>query len=328
MLKDRIFFSIIIPVYNAEKTITACLESILCQEFLNYEIVCVDDGSSDKSYEILKSYEKVNDKINIYRKQNEGVSSARNYGIEKARGEWIFFVDSDDLINRETLNILYANLANYNTDLILFKIAPFKNNKVKQQRNLNITKMLSKEDVIKSLFCDFSIKGYVCNKLFKKSIILSNNVKFDTELTINEDLVFCNEYCQYITNAICINLPLYYYLQYENSATRSSVNENSMTYRKAFGILHHKYKDSEFDKYVEMAYMDMTIFLIKKMIQYGVVEQSIYDQLYNEIMNFKSIGYMSKKQKIYYYVFKYIIPKQLLYKIVRMRNLLKLLNVF
>ena len=317
MLKDSIFFSIIIPVYNAEKTITACLESILCQDFLNYEIVCVDDGSNDESYEILKRYEKVDSRINIYRKQNEGVSSARNYGIKKARGEWIFFVDSDDLINKEALNILYNNLANYNTDLVLFKIASLKNDKVKKQGCLGLSKILSKQDVIKSLFCESSIKGYVCNKLFKRSTILNNSVIFDTELTINEDLVFCNEYCDYIKTAIYINLPLYYYLQYENSATRSNVDENSMTYRKSFSKLHHKYKNSEFEKYVEMAYMEMTIFLIKKMIIYGVVKQSIYDQLYNELMNFKRIGYLSKKQKIYYYLLKYIIPKQFLYKIVR-----------
>ena len=90
--------SIIIPVFNAEKYLRQCLDSILAQTYTNYEVVIINDGSTDKSGDIIDDYGKYDDKIHPYHRNNGGVSSARNFGLDKAKGDWIIFVDSDDFI--------------------------------------------------------------------------------------------------------------------------------------------------------------------------------------------------------------------------------------
>ena len=113
------FFSIIIPVYNVEKYLDRCLESVLKQEFNDYEIILVDDGSTDTSSYICDSY-KQSEKVTVIHKDNGGLSSARNCGLDISKGEYIFFVDSDDYICPGTLKILYDNLSRTNVDVIKF----------------------------------------------------------------------------------------------------------------------------------------------------------------------------------------------------------------
>lgn len=108
--KNPCLLSIIVPVYNAEEYVKVCLDSLLHQNFDNYEIICVNDGSRDNSLSILLDYEKINHKIKVINKENGGVSSARNMGINSASGKWIWFVDSDDYIPFNCLDYLVSNL--------------------------------------------------------------------------------------------------------------------------------------------------------------------------------------------------------------------------
>lgn len=108
--KNPCLLSIIVPVYNAEEYVKVCLDSLLHQNIDNYEIICVNDGSRDNSLSILLDYEKINHKIKVINKENGGVSSARNMGINSASGKWIWFVDSDDYIPFNCLDYLVSNL--------------------------------------------------------------------------------------------------------------------------------------------------------------------------------------------------------------------------
>ena len=109
--------SIIVPVYNVEKLLSKCVDSILNQNFKDFELLLIDDGSKDKSGLICEEYAKKDSRISVYHKTNGGLSSARNYGIEHALGEFITFIDSDDYVDKSMLEILYNNMIENDVDL-------------------------------------------------------------------------------------------------------------------------------------------------------------------------------------------------------------------
>ena len=114
--------SIIVPVYNAEKFLTKCLDSIINQTYKNIEIICVDDDSSDKSSKILNEFAEKDKRIKVIHKANEGVSLARNVGLESAKGNYILFVDSDDWIEQSTCEVAINKIIEENADIIMGKV--------------------------------------------------------------------------------------------------------------------------------------------------------------------------------------------------------------
>ena len=111
------FFSVVIPVYNAEKYINRSVESILQQSFENFEVVLVDDGSADKSMELCEKLVQKDTRVSFFHQKNQGVSAARNKGISMARGKYLVFVDADDYIRADTLKLLYENCNDCRTDI-------------------------------------------------------------------------------------------------------------------------------------------------------------------------------------------------------------------
>lgn len=109
--------SVIVPVYNTETYLDQCIKSILCQEYKDFELLLIDDGSTDSSYEICASFERTDERVRVIRQENQGQGAARNTGIENSRGEYITFVDSDDWIEPQLLKLLYENLKKYDADI-------------------------------------------------------------------------------------------------------------------------------------------------------------------------------------------------------------------
>lgn len=199
-------YSIIIPVYNAEKYITECVNSLL-QDRDDYEIIIVDDCSSDNSFEICKKF--INEKIKIFKqKQNLGVSAARNLGIDKSRGEYILFVDSDDYVSSDYFNVI----ENY-SDLDLLCFGHY-NHIIEENKDCESSMNCSVDYMNENSFNDLFLKSFFaspCNKVYKRDIIANNNIKFDTTCVCYEDFLFNVEYCKYINNFKVINNSLYYY---------------------------------------------------------------------------------------------------------------------
>lgn len=201
--------SIIIPVYNAEKYIDDCLKSLICQTYKNIEIVLVDDGSKDNSYNICLQYSKEYDFIKTYHKKNGGPSSARNFGINKSTGEYICFVDSDDTVSKDYVEKLLQNEA----DLIICGFVELygKTKRIKKICD-DIQKYNNEEIYIKLLESSESDKfNSPWGKLYKKDIIDSNDVVFDESLKMGEDLIFNINYLKYCKSFIIIPDCLYYY---------------------------------------------------------------------------------------------------------------------
>ena len=200
-------FSIIIPVYNAEKTLSKCLDSICKQSFSNYEVVLIDDGSTDQSLNICKRYEIQNKTFRVYHQENAGPSAARNVGLGTAEGEWICFVDSDDSIEANYLQDIWDAAKRFDSDILFLGHNKVNENGVKEtflpgevmETNIKTALALSEQDMF----------GYTWIKAIRRDVI--KETEFDTTLNLFEDEVFT---CQVLPNCRSIgvvNKPIYNY---------------------------------------------------------------------------------------------------------------------
>ena len=196
--------SIIVPVYNSEKTLARCLDSILRQTYSDYEIILIDDGSIDSSFCIIEKYATSHPNIVAIRKENGGVSSARNKGLDLAKGDFVCFVDSDDYIEPNYLEDLHNCISNNDTDIALCLIS--RSNAKVSSTNISYN---SKDDIIISILNNDEQNAGPCNKLFRKDII--GNLRFAEDIFLGEDTLFCVEYAKKCSTAIRINKVLYHY---------------------------------------------------------------------------------------------------------------------
>lgn len=215
--------SVIVPVYNVELYLKECIDSILSQSYTDFELLLIDDGSTDSSYDICKEYESKDKRIKVYQKTNGGVSSARNMGIDNANGEWIVFIDSDDYIGSEYLYELLSFKDNISCDISLIK--GFIKHQSKKEFFINTPKYISIEKAIEAICGENGLCLAPWGKLFKKEIIYLNNIRFKNGLSFCEDLIFCFEYFKYVKSKVFVcNDTSYYYREVNNSLTHKIVN--------------------------------------------------------------------------------------------------------
>lgn len=208
--------SVIVPVYNVERFLPKCIESILKQSYKNLELILVDDGSSDKSFEICKQYEQKDSRVVVIGQQNGGVSSARNHGLKVAKGEYICFVDSDDWIPRKSIQVLYEAISKDNADLAVGSIK-----KVKEGRN----DILPSPSVViyiedKSEFLNYVkqvFPGPVA-KLYKKEIIKKYSLYFPSGIAVGEDTIFLCSYLENCKTIISVSDTVYFYNRLNGSS--------------------------------------------------------------------------------------------------------------
>ena len=208
--------SIIIPVYNVEQYIDKCVQSILKQDYTNWELILVNDGSRDNSGVICESYSNQFKNIHTIHKLNGGPSAARNIALEVVTGEYIMFVDSDDWIEYNTLTSIidYSKQYGY-PDILFWGYNKITNNSLQKC----IPESLYSDDSITDIDCILSYLfthvnayfGFSVNKLFKTSIIKTNKISFKEDIMIKEDELFTLEYCNYIKSIAVIPLALYNY---------------------------------------------------------------------------------------------------------------------
>ncbi len=227
--------SIIVPVYNSEKTIYKCLDSIINQNYSNIEVILVDDGSIDKSLEICNEYSSKDSRIKVYHKENGGVSSARNYGLEKSTGDYISFVDSDDYIEKNMYGLLAETINKDKSDVAICNVY-YENKDGKEIYGFDyINKIFSKIEYPETAYYNSSILGYACNKLYSRNLIFNEKnkyISFDTNITIAEDDLFNYEILNNNKDVrySYINDKLYHYVLNEEGAINQKFNLNKLTY--------------------------------------------------------------------------------------------------
>lgn len=213
--------SIIVPVYNVEKYLPKCLESLIKQTLNDIEIICVNDGSMDNSLAILKEFASRDSRIRIIDNQHQGVAKTRNTGIEQSTGEYIGFVDSDDYIDIDFFEKLYNSATKSNSDIAIASILKHKN--FFNIYNAKYTKeeiAITIQDKIKLCEDKKHFFFYAWNKIYHSGFIKENNIKF-SEGQIYEDVMFAIKALYYSNKIISVYGTKYHYIEHENSLTKS-----------------------------------------------------------------------------------------------------------
>lgn len=263
-MKKDFKVSIIVPVYNVEKYLSDCVDSILNQSYKNIEIILVNDGSTDNSPSICDEYSRKDDRVKVIHKKNEGVSVARNSGIKAASGEYIAFVDSDDLVDKSIYTNMIETIDNKNTDLVMCSFKRIFNNGDMELSDEPLKEGYYNKDLIfeelilpmvGNSFSNMSsplIMGAIWRCLYKKEIIEKYDITFP-KIKIAEDMLFHLYYLAACESVYVTKEPLYYYRYNNLSATKNYISNlwDTLMYQlklveealMKFGIYNEKSKE-------------------------------------------------------------------------------------
>lgn len=274
--------SVIIPIFNAEAYICRCLDSVLLQSFTDWECILVDDGSQDKSGEICDKYAIIDSRFRVIHKENGGVSSARNAGMELAKGEWISFVDCDDWLLDNYLSSLSSAVSRQKEiDLVGcgFCIVKPQNNELFSYSS----RIYIGINQIHSLLAEtnFLQRGYPWARLFKRCIIQEHSIKFNTSISLSEDRLFLYQYLRY-TEGIAVTSSIAYIY--------NSLNVHSLSNRSyPLEMLSLRQK-----LMTEYSFELIERYMLSNEELYMLVEQLAHILLHTIICAFSEFGYSSK----------------------------------
>ena len=224
--------SLIIPVYNVEKYLARCLDSVINQTFKDLEIICIDDGSTDNSSDILQNYALKDERIVVIRQANAGLSAVRNVGISRAKGEYICFIDSDDWIDFDFCEKLYNCAEKYSADIAVAGIV-----RVNGRRKKYFLRF-EKETVSNNLqekfeLCDVPERSYVWNKLYRLDKLRECGLKF-LEGHVFEDIIFTPQALYSLGMLVTVPETFYYYRKNPNSIVMTKTDANKKDRAFAF----------------------------------------------------------------------------------------------
>lgn len=225
--------SVIIPVYNAEKYVKIAIQSILKQNFFDFEIICIDDGSIDNSLNICKREASYDDRIIVLEQKNQGVSSARNKGIKIAKGKYIIFLDSDDYYAENSLNIMYKDIEEANVDAVIYNHFYDYDGKIITRTSRLKTGVYKFNDISEFILDDGTMTGILfgsaCGVIYRAKILKDNKIYFNEKLSFNEDGVFNIEFLRQAEKFIyCGEKHFYAYRQHKSfgNLTIDKLQEN------------------------------------------------------------------------------------------------------
>ena len=267
--------SIIVPVYNVEKYIEKCVNSIINQTYRNIEIILVDDGSKDRSGEICDELKLKDNRIKIIHKQNGGLSDARNAGMKIANGNYIGFVDSDDYIKEDMFETLYELCKKYNSDISIVSYYEIYHDKVIGVRDSKKLYELNKIDAMKEILIDRAIQSYAWNKLFKRELF--EQIEFPTNKNF-EDIATTLLLFERADKVVLLEDPKYYYVRRDDSIVG---NRNYKTYKDYLDVIYDKYLYLD-GKYKELDLYNAYNFVINMIWVYTIIVAYDLDKLYPE----------------------------------------------
>lgn len=311
--------SIVVPVFNAANYLHNCIDSILSQDYQDYELILVDDGSIDQSLQICNEYAKNNDNIKVVHIENSGVSIARNTGIKKASGTWITFIDCDDQIEKDYLSSFH--LSNNSADLYVQGYKIFEKNNYISERNVPTTQTVDKFDAFIELEIANIINSPVC-KLFKSDIIRNNNIIFDSNLSYGEDHIFCLEYLNCCSQISISSHTGYHYIhQNIESLTNKIIPiDNLYYYLKKFTEQSYKFSNKANIKNHTLRVNERSYSTIKRVIINSVQTNNVvYLKHSKRLCRFAGTKYLKLPQIGLILMFKYM-PSTLVYFIFRTFN--------
>ena len=233
--------SIIIPVYNAEKYLNDCVNSILVQDFKDYEVILINDGSKDHSIEICNCFAAKYSNIKVVSIENGGPSNARNIGLSIANGEYIQFLDSDDelkngmlsKVNKFAMEYDYPDIILFESEIMDEKRRILRNESLPHNGNIDFRdELINLNQKFKS-----TTLHYKWNKWYKKDIIDRQNIKFDKDVRLGEDFIFNCDYLKHCRSFVYVQQPLHNYFKRENQSLTAKFRPNEITRRRT---MYHK----------------------------------------------------------------------------------------
>ena len=281
--------SIIMPVYNSEKYIKDAIESVLAQNYENFELICIDDGSSDKSFEIIKEYENTDSRVKAFKKQNGGISSTRNFGIKHATGKYIAFIDNDDEYKEDFLKDNIEILEQENSEIIKFgKVKKYIGIEGKEEKtNCNFEKTtLTNEQIWANFEKIYKFGGTIWNAIYKKEFLDKYNILFDeNNKNVIEDHQFNLECYKHISK-LSLNPNIYYIwkMRVEHSTSAKFIYERFENIKIQANNLYLLLKKKGIDKLNPHFWAKLKISYLINIIL---------------VMNYESSGFNTKKAKKY-----------------------------
>lgn len=324
----NIKISIVIPIYNVEKYLRQCLESVINQTYKNLEIICIDDGSPDNSIEILKDYENKDERIKIIRQENKGLAETRNVGIKNTTGEFIFFLDSDDWLPLNAIEILLNTQQKMKSDIVIGG----RINVIGEQRNSFIPRFEDKnycfeEYLINSLKTN-QFRPAAWGKLYRTDIIKKYDFKFPKGY-LYEDLLFVFLYLYYSKKIYTLSENVYYYRRDRGTSIINNLNKKDIDCLKSIEKIEKFLKEKNENDLLNNIYFQKYIF---EWIMYATIGKFyIMDINYNIfklfIWEIKENKSFQKYSKLYKKIpLKYV--EKLKNKYVMLRNKIYILLIF
>lgn len=330
----KVLLSLIIPVYNQELYIERCLSAIELQKSNKIEVIIIDDGSSDQSKNIISEYCYRNNNFYYFYQKNSGVSSARNFGLQKAQGTYVSFIDPDDKIRDDYVEKVLEVIQNKSIEMLCFNAKRVKFDGTKSNiLTLNNARIkVYPHDGINGYLLGYLydlIEAYVWNKIYNMNVIRKYHITFDCNQKICEDLLFNAEYIEHINEIETVNFSLYEYYIYKNSAIHGYKPYSVYQYIRFIDAFNHiAYKNN----YVIPAHNLMSFYIgwwfsviydesFSKNYKLGWVKITKFLKEPYYVENFKNIKFfdLNMKQKIYYLFIKLHLSK-MVYSILYVYN--------
>lgn len=218
--------SIIVPVYNAEKTIGRCIESILNQEFTDFELLLIDDGSTDGSGVLCDVYAEKDPRIRVIHKGNSGVSNSRNLALDMAKGTYLQFLDADDWITPNATRTFVESALTSNADMVISDFYRVVDKRVSQKGSIDEEGFMTRTEYAEHMMenpADFYY-GVLWNKLYRREIVDKYRLRMDPGISWCEDFMFNLEYIRHAERFYVVQLPLYYYVKTKGSLASQGMN--------------------------------------------------------------------------------------------------------
>jgi glycosyltransferase involved in cell wall biosynthesis len=244
------FISIIVPVYNVEKYLVNCIQSILNQTYSKFQIILINDGSSDRSGDICDYYARVDSRIKVIHQNNTGVSDARNKGLDVSSCNYTAFIDADDYIHPEMIHILFNNLKKYNTDISMCCYKPVNDLNYKFHNVIKHDQVLSNQEILKKMYGKLYIPIVVAwNKIYKRSLF--DGIRYPVG-KIHEDEFITYKLLYKAKKIVYTDAPLYYYLQRPDSIMSKKFNLNHLdaleAQKECYQFLYQNHEAELFNK--------------------------------------------------------------------------------
>lgn len=267
-------FSIIIPCYNIEKYISKTLESVFNQTYQSFEIILIDDGSKDNTGKILDDYSKKDKRIKVVHKENEGVSVARNIGIENAVGEYIYFLDGDDLIENNLLKRADEVFKNNKAEIFSFGFnMVYKNGEIKRKYSSEkYNNQIIKSKEFLSLFFTKKIGQHMCSFIVKRELV-QNKIFFTKGLERGEDLEFQIKMLLGDNLVYYDKTPFFKYVSRDGSVVQSKVKLNIFNFLEVLENFRKDIKDEKLKKDLEYFFVTYYFYTLKEMALKGYTEE-------------------------------------------------------